>query len=252
MPKAPTEALNTPVRTTRSTPETLAHEEVGGRQLPAGTCPSALREQGAAGLHAKQTPIPLITGPSSSVLSGHPKTSVCLPEEATVKETVTSFPWTCQKSGAEQEEQKSRQDRKTPGAELSLTVSSVWLHCGFSLGSQISLMQPLKWAPEGQQGPLTAPGHHLHNECQKMHGLALQAHISSTGGPGAGERDHKDPCGGARLLLFFQALGCLLWSCLANRGNQGQATAPDLRSGKEPELAGQGPGLQAWTGTSVC
>lgn len=54
-------------------------------------------------------------------------------------------------------------------------------------------MQPLKWAPVGQQGALTAPGHHLHNECQKVHWLALEAHISSTRGPGAGECDHKKP-----------------------------------------------------------
>lgn len=111
-----------------------------------------------------------------------------------MKETETSFLQACQKSGAEQEGQKSRQDRKTPDAELSLTANSVWLHCGFSLGSQLGLMQPWKWVAVGQQGALTAPGHHLHNECQKVHWLALEAHISSTRGPGAGERDHKKRC----------------------------------------------------------
>lgn len=213
---------------------------VGGSNLLLWVLTHQHWERGAAGFHAKQTPIALLTGPSS-VLSGRPKTSVCLPEEATVKETETSFLQACQKSGAEQEGQKSRQDRKTPDAELSLTANSVWLHCGFSLGSQLGLMQPWKWVAVGQQGALTAPGHHLHNECQKVHWLALEAHISSTRGPGAGERDHKKRCWGACHLLFLQALGCLLWSCLANRGDQGQATAPDLRSGKEPGVASQGP-----------
>lgn len=94
-----------------------------------------------------------------------------------------SFPWACQKPGAEQEQQKRRLRRKTPNWKFCLR-NRVWVHCGFAMGYQLGQSQSLKWDLQHSRELLQPEIRiHLHNYCQQAFGFPGQHPLLCLGHP---------------------------------------------------------------------
>lgn len=76
--------------------------------------------------------------------------------------------------------EKETEKKNTKLGMVSLR-NRVWLHCGFSVGSQLGQSQSLKWDLQRSKELLQPEIKriHLHNHCQQVHSLAFPVNIPS-------------------------------------------------------------------------